>query len=472
MKRVLAVLAALALLGVPALAHRGHGGIGAGGGGALTITAPGGGTTLTSVVNGQPFAAQLNVAGGDGHYALAITSGPSTYNNGLMFLPGGLLTGVANLVPPNVAENDTFTVQAWDNSGHTGSQTFTLAVSTASGSIGISTGATLPAGSVGASYFAPVQCINGVPPYYETLSGHTSNTAPTNSAQSYGITTQGQLQFAPTTSGADTFTVECQDIAGHSFTSTANFFSAAISNAIAFSTPINMPPGMQGAKYKYQMRGVPTSGSCCTYTVLSGAPPGLSLSSAGLWTGTETGLGLYTPNIQISDGGSHSTTQIFNMAFAKNAIVSRPSYNSSSSNGLFVLNGQLYDANGVPVRIRGVNRNHIDQTSSILVPSNAPFVRVFAYAPSYSAATSYSSYINPQFISQGIVPIITQAVDSAGNGTSGSNVYGATSGSNAGMGTILQLWQSWYSASATYMDKIIANVANEWGKDVSSNYVA
>lgn len=467
MKRLLAVLLCLAVAS-SAYARHPHGG---GSGSGFTLSS----AALPGAVNGQAYSDQIMASGGAGcPCSYAITSGPSSYNNALLLSVGGVLSGTPNLLPPNVAENDTFTVEAWNNSGQTATGTFTLATAIATGSIGVGAAATLAAGTEGSGYFAQVDPTGGVPPYYITLTGHTSNTAPTNSGQSYAITTQGMLQFAPTTTGTDTFTVNVLDSVGSSFTTASNYFSATVNNTIAFGTPPTMPSGMQGAKYRYQMRAYGGSGSGYTYALLSGGPPGLSLSSGGEWTGTPTNLGLYSSvSVKVTDSSSNTATQTFNMAFAKDAQVSRPSYNASTDNGFFVLNGQLYDPNGWPFRIRGVNRLHVDQASSAFVPSNANTIRVWPSLPEYTPAQNWAM-IDPQILANGILPILAlNGNETIGSKTSGSNLYGAGTSTYAGMGDTLEQWQSFYSTLSPYMESLgPLNIANEWGTDPVNNYIA
>ena len=132
--------------------------------------------------------------------------------------------------------------------------------------------------------------------------------------------------------------------------------------------------------------------------------------------------------------------------------VARPSYNTG--NGFFVLNGKLYDANGIEFRMRGVNRTHWDSPSAAgIVKSGANAVR-WAIDFSRSAATNVS-LLQSQSINDGNVPI-------PGNWT------GTCDKSPSTLSAAVSTWVS-QAAQWTSIDRyVIINVLNEWGPSNST----
>ncbi len=109
----------------------------------VTITT---GSPLPGGQVGNPYSHNLAASGGSPPYKWSVTAGA---------LPGGISLDPASgslSGTPTAAGNFTFTVQAVDTNGTSGSKAFTLAVAAAPGpALTITTGAALPGGTVGAS---------------------------------------------------------------------------------------------------------------------------------------------------------------------------------------------------------------------------------------------------------------------------------------------------------------------------------
>jgi hypothetical protein len=85
--------------------------------------------------------------------------------------------------------------------------------------------------------------------------------------------------------------------------------------------------------------------------------------------------------------------------------VARPSCNAGT--GFFVLNGELYDANGNIFRIRGVDRPHYDSDPQPgLSKAKANTARMFMYETS-KGVSMYENAANTQHVLYDEVPIIT-----------------------------------------------------------------
>ena len=152
--------------------------------------------------------------------------------------------------------------------------------------------------------------------------------------------------------------------------------------------------------------------------------------------------------------------------------VSRPSYNSSSSNGFFVLDGQLYDPNGYPFRIRGIDRCHYDSTSwadgASGAQSGANTVRFFQYnigdTGSYYTASQFYGVASTQSVANGILPVITAAnVANSSAGTSGDQ-------STTDLAAVVSWWVENEPAWEPIMGQVAFNIANEWGPGASTTW--
>jgi hypothetical protein len=141
------------------------------------------------------------------------------------------------------------------------------------------------------------------------------------------------------------------------------------------------------------------------------------------------------------------------------AAVSRPGYNSG--NGFFVLNGGLYDPNGNPFRIRGVNRVHWDSNSTAgIARSGANTVRTFIDFT--RPASSNVQLIQTQNIDHGEVPVVAYA------GTGGGQTLTACNTDPATLDAAVAAWVR-QAAQWTSINKyLIVNIANEWGPANSS----
>lgn len=134
----------------------------------------------------------------------------------------------------------------------------------------------------------------------------------------------------------------------------------------------------------------------------------------------------------------------------------RPAYNTGT--GFFVLNGTLYDANGVEFRIRGVDRCHYDSNSAAgIASSHANAVRIFVGTNYGQTWSGLESIVQNDHINHSEVPIVTAASTTSGTGTSGDTTA-------ATLNDVVS--NSWVAPAATWtpIDKyMIVNIANEWG---------
>jgi hypothetical protein len=197
---------------------------------------------------------------------------------------GGVLSGT-----PTAAGTYTFTVQVTDSDSpaNVATKTYTVTVLLA-----ISP-ATLPAGTAGTAYSKTLTANGGTAPYSWVVA---SGTVPPGLALSSG----GVLSGTPTTAGTYTFTVRATDSASPANVATKTY-TVTIKMAIS---PKSLPAGTVNVPYSQALTAIGGTGSE-TWTVASGTlPPGLTLSSAGVLSGTPTTAGSFTFTVQVTDSDS------------------------------------------------------------------------------------------------------------------------------------------------------------------------
>jgi mannan endo-1,4-beta-mannosidase len=192
-----------------------------------------------------------------------------------------------------------------------------------------------------------------------------------------------------------------------------------------------------------------------TSCTASGGWSGSKAMSGTASTGALTASKTYTLTCSGASGttpASHSIT----VTVQSGTRVARPPYNTG--HGLFVLNGKLYDSNGVEFRIRGVNLCHFDSTLRSgpgIARSNANAVRVGLWLSSVPTST----YVNTiqTYISDREVAIPTMfVVPGTKTGTSGD-------ASAADLAATVNNWVANFHYYAPLEHHLIINVANEWG---------
>ena len=354
----------------------------------------------------------------------------------------------------------TFTLTCNGASGTTpATQSTTVTVQSGGGGLTISSPATLPNATTGGGYFYQLQASGGTPPYTWSMSSKTG-------ATSWVLTPDGWLEGAPTSNESDSIVATVTDSASHSaqgtFAVTVNS-TLAVMNQNILKGGISLPAAAVGTAYSHILQAAGGS-SPYSWSIASGSlPAGLTLSSAGVITGTPSAAGTVSGIVlKVTDSANASASANASIAVAASTKVARPAYNTGS--GFFVYNGQLYDPNGNLFRIRGLNQNHFDVNSSqAMLKAQPNTVRYGMWrintAPTTPNASTYESGAYTQHIANGQFTIITDFVSTPADG----NV--ATSGSaNATLlADVVTWWVNNESTFAPIMNQIAINIANEWG---------
>ena len=156
------------------------------------------------------------------------------------------------------------------------------------------TPATLANGTVGLAYNASISASGGSSSYTYTLS---SGTLPAG----LSLSNAGVISGTPTSAAVATFTVKATDTNGCA--GTLSYTLTPVCPTITV-TQTTLPGAIQGAPYSQTLT---SSGgtSAYTYTIASGAlPAGVTLSSAGVISGTPTTAGTASFTVQSLDANS------------------------------------------------------------------------------------------------------------------------------------------------------------------------
>lgn len=222
--------------------------------------------------------------------------------------------------------SDSFTYTATNAAGTSAPATVTITVSAPTITV---TPTTLANGSAGTAYNRSLTAAGGQTPY-------TFSTTLATGALPAGLSlsSAGAITGTPTATGTFTFTVTGTD---SSTTTHATFTSSAISLTIAAPTiaiaPATLPAPTTGTAYS---RNVTASGGSAPYTFVISAgalPAGLTLSSAGVLSGTPTAAGSVTFTVRGTDSNGFSGSRAYSFFVAAPTITISPSTLPSGTGG-------------------------------------------------------------------------------------------------------------------------------------------
>ena len=231
-------------------------------------------------VAGLTYEYTLEGIGGDGSYSWSILSG--SLPDGLSLSSVGVITGT-----PTAAGTSSFSVEV-TSAGQTASRTLSLTVAEG---LTVTTNS-LPSASVGVAYSQSLAAQAGDGSYSWSLS---SGTLPTGLT----LSTQGVVSGTPTVAGTSNFSVQVTS-AGQTATKA---LSILVYDGLNITSSV-MRQGIVGSTYSDTLEVVGGDGSY-TWLVASGSlPSGLSLSTAGVISGTPTAAGTTSFTVQASSAGA------------------------------------------------------------------------------------------------------------------------------------------------------------------------
>lgn len=229
---------------------------------------------------------------------------------------------------------------------------------------------------------------NGVPQIYPcALAAGPTGVNP------YQMTRSGSVQVVPTTAETATLPILVRDSTGAIATASLpitvgtalQILGVSHENAIQ-----PLPTAMQYNAYRHTFTCAGGTGTGQVWTI-SGLPSGITASGptiSGIPTGTDSTDEL---SVTVTDSAGPPVTAFFNLVVLSNANVARPSYNTGIS--WFIANGKLYDPNGAPFTIWGMNQAHYDSSStSALASIGCNAVRIFSYLVNSQGGYPASAY--------------------------------------------------------------------------------
>ncbi len=266
--------------------------------------------TLPDTTAGQAYSATLSATGGAAPYAFAVTSG--ALPTGLALAADGTLGGTTT-----ASGTFAFTVTATDANGQAGSRAYTVNVAVPALTL---TPTTLPNGTAGTAYSQTLTVSGGIAPYTTTLTG----TLPTGLAFDAATRT---FSGTPTQAGTFTFSVTVTDSTGGTPATVTNSYTLTIASPAITLTPATLPAGTAGVAYS-QTFGASGGIAPYTFAVSSGAlPAGLTLTSAGVLSGTPTAAGTFNFSVTVTDrttGTPGTATNAYTLVISAPTIVVNP----------------------------------------------------------------------------------------------------------------------------------------------------
>ncbi|TDW97400.1 putative Ig domain-containing protein [Dinghuibacter silviterrae] len=249
-------------------------------------------STLPAGAVGIAYSQTLTASGGTAPYTYTASGLPA----GLTLASDGTLSGT-----PTAGGTFNVTIVATDASTgsgpYHGSQSYTLTINASAITIAP---ATLPAATIAVNYSQTLSATGGTSPYTYAVTG---GSLPAG----LSLATDGALSGTPTAGGSFTFTVTATDAstgAGPYKGSTTYTLIVNAPAAIVLS-PSTLPAGAYGQAYAGATITATGGTSSYTYAVTSGSlPPGISLGTDGVLSGTPTAVGSYSFTVTATDAST------------------------------------------------------------------------------------------------------------------------------------------------------------------------
>ncbi|MFN8814978.1 MAG: putative Ig domain-containing protein [Acidobacteriota bacterium] len=258
-------------------------------------------SSLPNASLGVLYSQSIQITGGAQPYTSSISAG--SLPSGLSFA-SGVISGT-----PTAIGSSTFTISVVDALNTQVQRVLTLNVTPPA--FGFSS-TTLPAGQINVAYSATLGAVGGISPFtYSILAG----TLPS------GITfTNGVFTGTPTSSGSFPLTIQVRDSASPNATVSANFNLVINSTTLLLSSAA-LPSAVINNAYSTQI-GASGGQPPYTFTVIAGSPaPGLSLSTAGVLSGTPTASGSYQFTVRLQDSLGATTQGLITVTVNTSSLI-------------------------------------------------------------------------------------------------------------------------------------------------------
>jgi hypothetical protein len=243
------------------------------------------------------FTQQFSASGGKAPYTWGTSAG--SINS----------SGLWSYTPP-VSGTLAVSITATDTDGVTGTITPTLNIAQSAGtdgggSLSLSSAA-LPSGQVGVSgYSATITGSNGVSPYIWSMTNGNLPQGLTGTAGNTTYTITGTPQLLE----SQTFTIEITDQSGQAPVS--RVYTISIAQNVPVVSTSSLPSGTVESSYSSTSLSATGGTSPYTYNITLGSlPPGLTMTSGGLISGTPTTDGTYNFSVAATDNGTPKQTSV------------------------------------------------------------------------------------------------------------------------------------------------------------------
>lgn len=277
-------------------------------------------TTLPSGTVNQPYNQPVVATGGTGALTWSIVAGA---------LPAGLTLNPTNGAisgTPTVADTSSFTVRVQDAAGLFDDQGLTITINPPAPPDITTT--TLPAATIGQAYNATLQAVGGTGArIWSIIAG--SLPAGLNLDGATGV-----ISGTATAPGTSSFTVQVQDAAGQVDTQPLSI-TVNLSNPPTITTT-SLPGGTVSQPYNQTLAASGGIGTLI-WSVASGSlPAGLSLSPAGVISGTPTAAGTANFTVRVVDSLGQADTQSLSIVVSAALAITTPNLKDAKV-------GQPYD---------------------------------------------------------------------------------------------------------------------------------
>ncbi len=263
--------------------------------------------TLPAGTAGAAYSQTLTATPAGGNYSFTVTSG--ALPAGLALNANGMLSGT-----PTVTGAFTFTVTATGFGTCTGAQTYTLTINCQTITV------TAPAtntGTAGTAFSATFTQTGGI--------GATTFSTVSTLPSGFTLSSAGVLSGTTTQTGAFPISVKATDSNGCMGTASYTLTINPPPCAGLVLNPASLPVGMKGNPYSVSFTAANANGAVSFARTAGALPPGLTLASNGLLSGTPTQLGSFDFTITVTDAINCTASRSYTLVIdAQTASIGDP----------------------------------------------------------------------------------------------------------------------------------------------------